>query len=84
MHAVRSPCAACAPLASSSETHSAADLALPVHRSGRKKAALIYVVTYALSCATKHSPDFGVLMVRDPGGGGPCPGRNRTGSRGQQ
>ena len=32
-------------------------------RSGRKKAALLYVVTYALSCFTKHSPDYYVLML---------------------
>ena len=38
--------------------------------SGRKKAALIYVVTYALSCATKHSPDYGILMVRPGARGG--------------
>ncbi len=31
--------------------------------SGRKKAALLYVVTYTLSCFTKHSPDYWVLMV---------------------
>ncbi len=31
--------------------------------SGRKKASLLYVILYVLSCATKHSPDFTVLMV---------------------
>eukprot|EP00983_Pelagomonas_calceolata_P102534 1158817-Pelagomonas_calceolata.AAC.8 len=31
--------------------------------SGRKKASLLYVVSYVLSCATKHSPDYWVLMV---------------------
>lgn len=31
-------------------------------KHGRKKAALLYVVTYALSCATKHSSDYWVLM----------------------
>ena len=30
--------------------------------SGRKKAALLYVVTYAVSCATKHSSDYWMLM----------------------
>jgi hypothetical protein len=30
--------------------------------SGRKKAALLYVILYVLSCATKHSPDYWVLM----------------------
>ncbi|PNW71150.1 hypothetical protein CHLRE_16g695500v5 [Chlamydomonas reinhardtii] len=32
-------------------------------KHGRKKAALLYVVLYAASCATKHSPDYGVLMI---------------------
>jgi hypothetical protein len=31
--------------------------------SGRKNAALGYVITYSLSCCTKHSPNFWVLMV---------------------
>lgn len=31
-------------------------------KHGRKKAALLYVLTYALSCMTKHSPDYWVLM----------------------
>lgn len=30
---------------------------------GRKMNVLVYALTYALSCATKHSPDFNVLMV---------------------
>eukprot|EP00899_Mesostigma_viride_P006904 jgi/Mesvir1/16214/Mv08472-RA.1 len=30
---------------------------------GRKTASLLYVATYVASCATKHSPNFGVLMV---------------------
>jgi MFS transporter, MFS domain-containing protein family, molybdate-anion transporter len=30
---------------------------------GRKTNVIVYAVTYALSCATKHSPDFNVLMV---------------------
>jgi hypothetical protein len=30
---------------------------------GRKKAALTYVVTYVLGCATKHWDVFGVLFV---------------------
>lgn len=32
-------------------------------KAGRKKAALGYVVTYSLSCVTKHSPNYWVLMV---------------------
>jgi hypothetical protein len=31
--------------------------------SGRKRAALLYVATYALSCATKHSSSYDVLLV---------------------
>ncbi len=31
--------------------------------SGRRTASLIYVITYSLSCVTKHSPDFRVLML---------------------
>mmetsp|Transcript_11407 Transcript_11407/g.24520 ORF Transcript_11407/g.24520 Transcript_11407/m.24520 type:complete len:468 (+) Transcript_11407:55-1458(+) len=31
-------------------------------KHGRKKAALLYVITYSLSCFTKHSPDYWVLM----------------------
>ncbi|KAG2485482.1 hypothetical protein HYH03_015756 [Edaphochlamys debaryana] len=31
-------------------------------KHGRKFASLVYVVTYAASCATKHSPDYWVLM----------------------
>mmetsp|Transcript_27687 Transcript_27687/g.38252 ORF Transcript_27687/g.38252 Transcript_27687/m.38252 type:complete len:459 (-) Transcript_27687:212-1588(-) len=30
---------------------------------GRKKAALTYVITYMLSCATKHSPNYWILML---------------------
>lgn len=30
---------------------------------GRKRACLLYCITYALSCATKHSPDFWMLML---------------------
>lgn len=30
---------------------------------GRKQAALLYVATYSLSCLTKHSPDYWVLMI---------------------
>jgi predicted MFS family arabinose efflux permease len=30
---------------------------------GRRTAGLAYVVTYSLSCCTKHSPNFWVLMV---------------------
>lgn len=32
-------------------------------RLGRKRASLTYVVTYTLSCFTKHSPHYWVLMV---------------------
>lgn len=32
-------------------------------KHGRKKAALLYVVLYTLSCFTKHSSDYGVLMI---------------------
>lgn len=32
-------------------------------KHGRKKAALLYVLFYTLSCFTKHSPDYWVLMV---------------------
>ena len=32
-------------------------------RLGRRAASLLYVVTYALSCATKHSPAFAVLLL---------------------
>jgi hypothetical protein len=31
--------------------------------SGRKKAALLYVILYSISCYTKHYLDFRVLMV---------------------
>lgn len=34
-----------------------AHAALPVC-SGRKKASLLYVILYAISCATKHSSDY--------------------------
>jgi hypothetical protein len=34
----------------------------PLH-SGRKRASLLYVATYSLSCATKHSPSYSVLLV---------------------
>jgi len=30
---------------------------------GRKKFALVYCVTYILSCVTKHSPDYWILML---------------------
>lgn len=34
------------------------------HRdSGRKRASLLYVLTYAASCATKHSPNYNVLLA---------------------
>eukprot|EP00878_Enallax_costatus_P027571 GHUV01029702.1.p1 GENE.GHUV01029702.1~~GHUV01029702.1.p1 ORF type:complete len:268 (+),score=38.84 GHUV01029702.1:1126-1929(+) len=32
-------------------------------REGRKRAALMYVATYSLSCITKHSPNYYVLMI---------------------
>lgn len=32
------------------------------HLSGRKKAGLLYVVLYSLSCATKHSSKYEILM----------------------
>jgi hypothetical protein len=32
-------------------------------RSGRKKAALAYVLTYTVGCVTKHFNNFGVLLV---------------------
>lgn len=32
-------------------------------RSGRRNASVIYVITYSLSCVTKHSPAFHVLML---------------------
>lgn len=38
-------------------------------RSGRKRASLAYVATYALSCATKHSGNYWVLMVGQGMGG---------------
>jgi len=31
--------------------------------SGRRNACVIYVITYSLSCVTKHSPAYHVLMV---------------------
>jgi hypothetical protein len=34
-----------------------------LHCSGRKKAALLYCVTYIASCITKHSADYYVLML---------------------
>lgn len=36
---------------------------LPLPRSGRRTAGIAYVVTYSLSCVTKHSPNFYVLML---------------------
>mmetsp|Transcript_17439 Transcript_17439/g.37960 ORF Transcript_17439/g.37960 Transcript_17439/m.37960 type:complete len:463 (-) Transcript_17439:278-1666(-) len=30
---------------------------------GRKKFAIVYVITYILSCVTKHSPDYWILML---------------------
>jgi MFS transporter, MFS domain-containing protein family, molybdate-anion transporter len=32
-------------------------------KHGRRAASLLYVVTYAASCATKHSPNYWVLML---------------------
>ena len=34
-----------------------------VDRHGRRFGAMMYVVTYALSCVTKHWSNYGVLMV---------------------
>ena len=35
----------------------------PTHyHRGRRTAGLAYVITYSLSCCTKHSPNFWVLM----------------------
>jgi hypothetical protein len=34
-----------------------------VFHRGRKRAALLYVVTYSLSCFTKHSKRFKVLLL---------------------
>ncbi|KAI5601190.1 hypothetical protein BDE02_01G076000 [Populus trichocarpa] len=31
--------------------------------SGRKRACITYCITYILSCATKHSPDYKILVV---------------------
>lgn len=36
---------------------------LPSFRSGRKKASILYCITYILSCWTKHSSSFAMLMV---------------------
>jgi len=35
----------------------------PGQHRGRKNAALGYVITYSLSCCTKHFPNYWVLMV---------------------
>ncbi|GJP56872.1 hypothetical protein CLOM_g15918 [Closterium sp. NIES-68] len=32
-------------------------------KHGRRNASIIYCITYILSCFTKHSPQYGVLMV---------------------
>lgn len=34
----------------------------PSHHSGRKKAALTYVLVYSLGCFTKHSSSFAILL----------------------
>ena len=31
--------------------------------SGRKRASVMYCITYILSCMTKHSPQYKVLML---------------------
>lgn len=36
---------------------------IPVDASGRRNASIIYCVTYILSCFTKHSPEYWVLMI---------------------
>ena len=38
-------------------------LTRPCPCSGRKLAALAYVVTYSLSCVTKHWSNFNVLLL---------------------
>jgi predicted MFS family arabinose efflux permease len=35
----------------------------PTTCRGRRNASLAYVVTYSLSCVTKHSPEFHILML---------------------
>ncbi|KAH8522198.1 hypothetical protein H0E87_002999 [Populus deltoides] len=32
-------------------------------KQGRKRGCIIYCITYTLSCATKHSPDYNILML---------------------
>ncbi|KAL9349788.1 hypothetical protein Peur_057043 [Populus x canadensis] len=32
-------------------------------KQGRKRASITYCITYILSCATKHSPEYKILMV---------------------
>lgn len=44
------------PLEFSSDTFNVCD-------SGRKRMSVIYCVTYMLSCFTKHSPQYRVLML---------------------
>ena len=41
-------------------------------RSGRRRACLLYVVLYSLSCLTKHSPDYWVLLIGRLLGGISC------------
>nr|GEW62964.1 molybdate-anion transporter-like [Tanacetum cinerariifolium] len=32
-------------------------------KHGRKRASITYCVTYILSCITKHSPEYRILMI---------------------
>jgi predicted MFS family arabinose efflux permease len=34
-----------------------------VVRRGRKRACITYCITYILSCITKHSPQYRILMI---------------------
>jgi hypothetical protein len=34
-----------------------------VIRRGRKRACITYCITYILSCITKHSPQYRILMI---------------------
>jgi hypothetical protein len=34
-----------------------------VTRRGRKRACITYCITYILSCITKHSPQYRILMI---------------------
>jgi len=45
---------------------------IPAFRSGRKRACLLYVVLYSLSCLTKHSSDYYLLLLGRLLGGTSC------------